>query len=227
MSQTVGSMSLEDPRVAAVLGRLHRRRPSERNSEDSPDIAGRGPRLGERRPDAVAPALFRNAYIPVSAEQGRFMYVTACAIGAKRIVEFGTSLESPLCISQPRPGTTAAAWSSAASSSRANGGRPRQSREAGLAEHADIRLGDALEDARRHPVAGGFRSARRLEGTQPADTRSPDSQVEKGSVVLADDIFRFRKAMAPYVELMQSGRNGFRSTSLRIGGGFEYSVYTG
>jgi hypothetical protein len=33
--------------------------------------------------------------------------------------------------------------------------------------------------------------------------------------------------MAPYVELMQSTRNGFRSTSLRIGGGFEYSVYTG
>jgi hypothetical protein len=33
--------------------------------------------------------------------------------------------------------------------------------------------------------------------------------------------------MAPYVELMQSGRNGFVSTSLPIGGGFEYSVFMG
>ncbi|MEO8669004.1 MAG: methyltransferase, partial [Bauldia sp.] len=52
-------------------------------------------------------------------------------------------------------------------------------------------------------------------------------KLRKGSVVVADDIFRFRTALAPYVSLMQSGKSGFTSTSLRMAGGLEYSVYQG
>jgi hypothetical protein len=37
----------------------------------------------------------------------------------------------------------------------------------------------------------------------------------------------FRKGLRPYVEYMQSGENGFVSTTLPIGEGFEYSVYVG
>jgi predicted O-methyltransferase YrrM len=48
-----------------------------------------------------------------------------------------------------------------------------------------------------------------------------------GSIILADNIFTFRKALRPYVEYMQSGENGFSSTTLDIGEGFEYSVYLG
>jgi predicted O-methyltransferase YrrM len=228
MSQTVGSMSLEDPRVAAVLGRLHRdARRSEipRILRTLPNVARAWASEGR---DAVGPALFRNAYIPVSAEQGRFMYVTACAIGAKRIVEFGTSFGiSTLYL---------------AAAARDNGGgmvvgselEPRKWEvaranlaEAGLAGHADIRLGDALKTLADVPSPVDFVL---LDGWKELNLPILDLLLPKlrnGSVVLADDIFRFRKAMAPYVELMQSGRNGFRSTSLRIGGGFEYSVYAG
>jgi hypothetical protein len=46
-------------------------------------------------------------------------------------------------------------------------------------------------------------------------------------VVLADNIFTFRKALRPYVEYMQSGERGFESTTLHIADGFEFSVYQG
>jgi predicted O-methyltransferase YrrM len=45
-----------------------------------------------------------------------------------------------------------------------------------------------------------------------------------GAVVLADNIFTFKRDLAPYVDYVQSGRNGFESTTLRISDGFEYSV---
>ncbi len=45
-----------------------------------------------------------------------------------------------------------------------------------------------------------------------------------GAVVLADNIKTFRVALAPYVEYVQSGRNGYRSVTLPLKDGFEYSV---
>ena len=228
MSPAAGKMSLEDPRVAAVLDRLHRdARRSEipRILRTLPDVARAWASEGR---DAVGPALFRNAYIPVSAEQGRFMYVTACAIGAKRIVEFGTSFGiSTLYL---------------AAAARDNGGgmvigselerhkweaASTNLADAGLAEHAELRHGDARTTFADIPGPVDFVL---LDGWKELNLPILDllrPKLRKGSVVLADDIFRFRNAMAPYVELMQSGSNGFRSTSLRIGGGFEYSVYTG
>jgi predicted O-methyltransferase YrrM len=47
------------------------------------------------------------------------------------------------------------------------------------------------------------------------------------AVVLADNIFTFRKTLRPYVEHMQSGAHGFVSTTLDISDGFEMSVLTG
>jgi hypothetical protein len=44
---------------------------------------------------AALPALLSNAFILVSGEQGRFLYLTAPAIPARTIVEFGTSFGIP------------------------------------------------------------------------------------------------------------------------------------
>ena len=52
-------------------------------------------------------------------------------------------------------------------------------------------------------------------------------RLRHGAVVLADNIFTFRKALRPYVEHVQSGTNGFVSTTLHLSDGFEYSVYVG
>ena len=47
------------------------------------------------------------------------------------------------------------------------------------------------------------------------------------ALVVADNIFTFKRTLRPYVEYMQSGTNGFVSATIPIAHGFELSVFTG
>jgi len=49
-------------------------------------------------------------------------------------------------------------------------------------------------------------------------------RLRRGSVVLADNIFLFRRALAPYVAHVCDPRNGFSSVTLFLGSGTEYSL---
>ena len=52
-------------------------------------------------------------------------------------------------------------------------------------------------------------------------------RLRMGAIVLADNIHTFKKALKPYVEYMQSGKNEFESMTLPMGDGLEYSVHVG
>ena len=52
-------------------------------------------------------------------------------------------------------------------------------------------------------------------------------RLKRGAVVLADNIRRFKRSLAPYVEYVQSGENGFYSETLSLSDGLEYSYYEG
>jgi predicted O-methyltransferase YrrM len=52
-------------------------------------------------------------------------------------------------------------------------------------------------------------------------------KLRPGAVVLADNIKTFRRALAPYLAYVQSGRNQFASVTLPVADGFEYSVRLG
>jgi len=99
--------------------------------------------------------------------------------------------------------------------------------EAGLGDLVDVRLGDAMETLREvpEPVDLVF-----LDGWK--DLYLPvlkllTPRLRPGAVVLGDNIRTFRKSLRPFVEYVQSGENGFLSTTLSISDGVEYSVYTG
>jgi predicted O-methyltransferase YrrM len=227
MPSLAGGTSLEDPRVKSTLARLHR-------------AAGWGeiPRIISCLPDAArafsregaaasATALFRTSYTAVSAAQGRFLYVAARAINARRIVEFGTSYGiSTIYLAAAARDADGVVIGSEFERQKYDGARTHLA-EAGLTDYAEIRLGDARATLADISAPIDFAL---LDG--PKELNLPVlnlliPKLRKGSIVVADDIFRFRAAMASYVELMQSGRNGFCSASLPIGGGFEYSVYQG
>ena len=96
--------------------------------------------------------------------------------------------------------------------------------EAGLASVAEVRLGDARETLRDVP---GPIDLVLLDGWK--ELYLPMLQLlapklRPGAVVLADNIKTFRRALAPYVNYVQSGRNGFASVTLPLADGFEYSV---
>jgi predicted O-methyltransferase YrrM len=49
-------------------------------------------------------------------------------------------------------------------------------------------------------------------------------KMRAGAVVLADNIFTFKKTLRPYVTHMQDRANGFDTVTLPLGHGMEYSV---
>jgi predicted O-methyltransferase YrrM len=217
--------SLRDPQVRSVLETLHRRA-----RQDWRVILRKLPlfwsllRGSRNYPPAELASLLKDAYLPLSREQGTFLYLVARAIGAKRIVEFGSSYGISTIY--------------AAAAARDNGGfvigtelEPSKQRAAtenlkaaGLSDFAEIRLGDALETLRDvdSPV-----DLLLLDGWKELYLpvlQLMEPKLRAGSVVLADNIRTFRKALAPYVQYVQSGAHGFLSVTLPLKDGFEYSV---
>jgi predicted O-methyltransferase YrrM len=220
--------SLDDPKVRAVLERLHAAARG-----DVFRMLGRLPALlpsllGKTTADpAKLSAKMKDVYVPLSRAQGRFLYLVARSLGARRIVEFGTSFGISTLY--------------AAAAARDNGnGRvigselepSKQAKavanleEAGLGGVAEVRLGDALHTLREVPppvdlvLLDGWKDLYlpMLELLAP--------KLRPGAVVLADNVRTFKRALAPYVSYVQSGKSGFQSVTLPFPSGFEYSVRT-
>jgi predicted O-methyltransferase YrrM len=217
--------ALDDPRVAAVLERLHRaaRRDLLFFVRHLPRMAGAV--LGRTAPPPEEQArLFKDVYIPISRAQGRFLYLVARSLGARCIVEFGSSFG----ISTLYAAAAARDLGGRVIGSELEPGKQRAASahlgEAGLAEFAEIRLGDARETLRDVPAPVDLVL---LDGWKELylpmlELLAP--KLRPGAVVLADNIRTFRRALAPYVEYVQSGRHGFASLTLPLADGFEYSV---
>lgn len=216
--------ALSDPRVNATLDRLHEAAKGDRWVFLRGAPAGLWSMLwGGSMLEGVLPYL-KDAYIPITPEQGKFLYLSARQIDAKTIVEFGTSF-----------GISALYLASAA---RANGGRFIGSErepnkiaaaranlaEAGLDGVAEVRAGDAMETFADIPAPIDLVL---LDGWK--DLYLPMLQLlrpklHKGAAVFADNIFTFPKELAPYVAFVRDPANGFESTTLPLGHGLEYSV---
>jgi len=149
----------------------------------------------------------------------------ARSIGARRIVEFGTSFGiSTIYLSAAvRDNGGGTVIGSAMQPSKLARARAHLE-EAGLSDVAEVREGDA-----RATLAdpGGAVDMVLLDGAKQLYLdvlQMLTPRLHTGSVVLADNILMFRKSLRPYVEHVQDPANGFRSVTLFLGGGTEYSV---
>jgi predicted O-methyltransferase YrrM len=217
--------TLEDPRVAALLARLHAeaRGDARHFLRAAPDMAlawlrGRSPI------EALTPHL-KEAFIPVEPDAGRLLYVAARSLGARRVVEFGTSFGiSTIYL---------------AAAVRDNGGGSvigteleptKRTRalahlaEAGLADLVDVRLGDARETLARDldaPVDLLFLDGWKDLYVEILELMRP--RLRPGALVLADNVRTFAKTLAPFVARVRSG-HGFASTTLPFRSGIEVAV---
>ena len=140
--------SLDDPKVAATLSRLHAAAKSDvwQFARALPSVArGWLSGGGAGAFKALEPRL-KNAFIPVSPTGGRFLYLTARVLGARSIVEFGTSfgistLYFAAALRDNGGGRVIGTELEPTKHARAVG----HLREAGLDGYAEVRLGDALK----------------------------------------------------------------------------------
>jgi predicted O-methyltransferase YrrM len=217
--------TLDEPAVAALLARLHdaARGDVRHFLRAAPGMAAAW--LRGRPPFEALESHLAEAFIPVEPAAGRLLYVVARAIGARRIVEFGTSFGiSTIYL---------------AAALRDNGGgrvvgtelQPNKREravahlaEAGLASFADVRLGDARETLARDlegPIDLLFLDGWKDRYVEILDLVTPN--LRPGAVVLADNVRTFKKTLAPFVARVHSG-HGFASTTLPFRSGLEVAV---
>ena len=228
MEQSSNPCTLADPKVKAVLDRLH----GEAKGDElrfglkmipylTQKLLGRNPSFTDQYQSMA------NLSIPVSAEQGIFAYLVARSIGARRIVEFGTSfgVSTIYFASAIRDNGGGLVIGSEFIASKAERARANIE-EAGLTDSVEIRVGDAMETL---ADPGGDIDLLLIDGSK--DLYLPilkmlAPHVRQGGVVLADNVRSpfIRRTLAGYVAHMQDSRHGFTSVTVPFPDGFEYSV---
>jgi predicted O-methyltransferase YrrM len=221
--------SLDRPPVSTVLERLHQAARGDylRLLTKLPTLLPM--LLGGKQPEsAELSRRLKDVYIPISRAQGRFLYLVARAIRAQRIVEFGTSfgISTLYCAAALRDNGGGVVIGSELEPSKHRVACDNL-KQAGLDGFAEVRLGDALVTLRdvEAPVDLVLLDGWKDLYLPILELLTP--KLRPGALVLGDNIRTFRKALRPYVEYVQSGRNGFHSLTLPLADGFEFSYYEG
>lgn len=218
--------SLGDPRVSGVLQRLRAEERAQRGELLRMGLRWLPDRLRGRE-DSVQEESdrIRNLFVPLSPKQGTLAYMVARSIRARRVVEFGTSfgISTIYLAAAVRDNGGGRVIGSELQPTKLERARAHLA-EAGLGEIAEVRGGDARETLKD---PGGEVDLVLLDGAKQLyleilELLTP--HLRPGSVVLADNILFFRKALRPYVEHVQDPRHGFRSVTLLLGSGTEYSL---
>jgi predicted O-methyltransferase YrrM len=218
--------ALPDPRVRDVLRRLHARA-----DRETPRLIwqflGFLPHLLLRRAlpwERLEPRL-DDKFIALDRAQGVFCYLLARALGARHVVEFGTSygistIYLAAAVRDNGGGRVIGTEKVPAKAARAR----EHLREAGLASFVEIREGDAQE------------TLRDLDG--PVDLMLNDGfprfqlpvlqlvapRLRPGAVVVADNVGAFWADHGAYLAWVRDPANGFASTLLPLNEGTELSV---
>lgn len=218
--------TLPDPRVRSVLARLHAEADSQdrtlplRFVDQIPSIlAGKGigwSAVGHRLDDR---------FIAIDPDQGVFCYLLARSIGARSIVEFGTSfgvstIYLALAVRENGGGRVVGTEIVPAKAERAR----RHLREAGLEEFVEIREGDAVETLR--DLDDGV-DMLLCDGFPPAMLpvlRIVAPRIRAGGVVVSDNVGAVWARHDEFLSWLRDPRNGFQSTMLALNGGTELSV---
>ena len=223
----------QHPEIEALLARLH-----EASRADKWRLASRIPRylwasLRDRLKEGSGQhPLFRDVYSAVTEERGALLYLTGRAIQARRVVEFGSSFGiSTIYLAtavrdNAGPASNLAAWVIGSEMEPHKcAAAAKNLQAAGLSDIAKILPGDALETLRavEAPVDLVFLDGRKDLYLPVLKLLKP--KLRTGAVVLSDNIHSFERQVAPFIEYVQSGTNGFASSTLNISDGMEFSVF--
>jgi predicted O-methyltransferase YrrM len=210
--------SLYDPRVRRVLDDMH----ASADRDDPPLLEkARGKHGAERT------SLLDDAFIPVSADAGRLLYVLARSAAPGTFVEFGTSFG------------ISTIYLAAAVRDRGAGrvittelhpGKAARAREyiaaAGLMDLVDLRIGDALQTLK--DVTDGV-SVAFLDGWKELYLpflRMLEPALTPGALVVADDLDLFPDVLRDYLAYVRDPAAGYVSAMLPVGDAMELSVRT-
>jgi predicted O-methyltransferase YrrM len=214
----------DDPRLNALLVRLHAESDAQTEALRAQIAKDRGKSVsGTQAELEQGRGFWRDKLVALEPDKARFCYMLCRAIGARRIVEAGTSFGvSTLYL---------------AAALRDNGGgkviateyEPFKAGiaranfdEAGLSEHIELREGDLRETLQRikGPIDFMLMDIWTPLARPAISLVAPHTR--KGAVVIADNTNTYRRGYADYFAFL--AENGFSTLTLPFDGGLEVST---
>ena len=168
------------------------------------------------------------AFMPLDKSQGLFCYLMARAIGARRIVEYGTSfgvstIYLALAVRHNGGGKVIGTELVPEKAARAR----QHLEQAGVADLVEVRVGNAAETL---AVLEGPVDFLLNDGFPPMALpvlRCVAPHMRPGGVVITDNVGLFKADYAPYIAHVRNPANGFRSSWIGMAEGMEFSVREG
>ena len=223
------------PEIEAVLRRQH-----DLATADKWKLIPRLPRYllakltGRLDDESFRRGVFFDVYSAVTPERGAVLYLLARAIGAKRIVEFGSSfgistiyLATAVLDNFAGEPNGAPHVVGSEMDTRKIAAATKNIEDAGLGGLVKILPGDALETLGEveGPIDFAF-----LDGGKHLYLpvlKLLEAKLRPGAMIVADNIDSFRSDVGPYLEYVQSAKNSFASSTLGLSDGMKISIYEG
>ncbi len=172
-------------------------------------------------------AALDEAFIPVSAEAGRLLYVLARGAAPGTTIEFGTSfgISTVYLAAAARDRDNGHVITTEINAAKAERARHYVA-AAGLTDLVEFRVGDALETLRdvRSGVSVAF-----LDGWKELYLpflHRIEAALLPGGLVIADDLDLFPGVLRDYLRYVRDPDNGYVSATLPVGDAMELSVRT-
>jgi predicted O-methyltransferase YrrM len=218
--------SLEVPSVRTVLQHLYAQA-EKIDGEVFPRVLAAAKELGGPLNDQKVSHLLDEAFMPVSPEVGRLLYILVRTRRPKIAVEFGTSFglsatHIAAALRDNGEGRLIATELNAAKATRAS----EHLKDAGLADLVEVRQGDAFETL--SDVAGiDFVLLDGWKGLYLPLLKKLEPVLEPGCLIVADDLKIMPELLQPYVDYVRDPQNGYTSSELPLDDGLELSFRNG
>lgn len=214
--------TLDDPRLREVLAREHKLA-----GGDGARMAGVRDKINAAKADGTfTSALYpSDVYLSIEPAMGVFLNLCAKAIGATHIVEFGSSFGiSTLYLAAAAKDTGGRVTGTEMEASKAEKARANLE-EAGLADYAEIRVGDALETLKDldGPVDLLFLDGWKDLYVPVAKLMEP--KLRPGSLLLADNVYTFPAEIKAYLDYTGFPGGPYASVTLPFESGLGYALY--
>ncbi len=215
--------SLHSPLVSEVLEGLY----SDAKRTDEvvlPKVFAESKRRGGLFDDSNVVSLLDDAFIPVSAEVGRLLYMLVRMRRPKIVVEFGASfglsaIHIAAAIRDNGEGKLITTELNANKAARA----VENIKKAGFSDLVEVRQGDAfktLSDVKKID----FLMLDGWKGLYLSMLQKLEPALNHGSPVVADDIKLFPEQLQPYLNYVRRPESGYTSNELPMDDGLELSL---
>jgi len=181
-------------------------------------------RIFSKDPRSKAQA-FKDIYISVGEQEGKFLYLIARSIQARNIIEFGTSfgISTIYLAAAVKDNGGGKVISTEIEPEKVKKAREHVKR-AGLDSIVEIRLGDATETLQAMDTEIDMIFFDGWKHLYLPLVKQLSNNLHSNSIVIADDVSRFKKSLIEYINYMNDPSNGFISVILPIGDGMQYSI---